>query len=389
MHILLLCEGNAETWDCWSGTAKSLVDQLRQAGHTVGAGDVALYGRDRWIAAAATFALDRRRWGVRYRLMAEPFRRRTRRADLCIPAHGRDFDLILQIGATFRPPRPRHTPYVLYCDSNIREAERGIGTGHSPARWLRPDEVRAVIEREAAVYRGASAIFTISERLRRSFLEDFEIPAERVCTVHAGPNFDITRIPPDDALAARAAAHPPTILFVGAQFERKGGDTLVRAFRRVRETIPNAQLRIVGPESLRVADPGVECLGFLSKGDPAGWAQIVDAYASADVFCLPTRFEPFGIAFLEAMYFGLPCIGPDAWAIPEMITHDVTGLTFPVDDVEALTACLLRLLRDRELARQMGRAGRARAASYFTWRAVVDRIVAVVEPLVHQRRHVS
>jgi glycosyltransferase involved in cell wall biosynthesis len=101
------------------------------------------------------------------------------------------------------------------------------------------------------------------------------------------------------------------------------------------------------------------------------------------VFCLPTRFEPFGIAFLEAMHWGLPCVGTDTGAVAEMIVDGDTGYAVPPDDVDALERSLCRLLRDRQLARRMGNAGRARVLSHFTWPAVVDRmsrVLAAVAP---------
>src|SRR4029077_11713442 len=98
----------------------------------------------------------------------------------------------------------------------------------------------------------------------------------------------------------------------------------------------------------------IACLGDLDKNSAEGWANLAEAYTSADVFALPTRFEPFGVAFVEAMHFGLPCIGPRACAVPEIIVDGETGFTVPVDDVEALTDRLLRLLTDPSLARTMG-----------------------------------
>ena len=77
-----------------------------------------------------------------------------------------------------------------------------------------------------------------------------------------------------------------------------------------------------------------------------------------------------------------PCIGTDAWAVPEMIVDGATGYTGPVDDVEALTDRLVRLLSDRALARTLGQAGRARAERRFTWPSVVGRIMDVVLPVV-------
>jgi len=378
VKILFLAEGDAQSWDCWSGTARSLVDQLHCAGHTVEARDVDLYGTDRVLGAALTFSINRRRWGTRFHLGAPSFRLRSRNAARHIAAHRGTVDLILQIGATFEPLGRRALPHFLYCDSNIRMAEHGAKSGHSDAVSLTPPELEQVARRELDVYRRATGIFTLSERLRRSFVEDFGLPPDRVHAVHAGPNFDVTQIPrdtPRDDLN-----HPPTILFVGRQFHRKGGDLLVQAFRRVRERLPHARLLIAGPPAAPTDDPGTSFLGDLNKNDPGGWAALVAAYRSADVFCLPTRFEPFGIAFIEAMCFGLPCVGTDAWAVPEMIVDGETGFTIPVDDVDALTDRLLRLLSDPALAGTMGRAGRVRAERHFTWQRVVERMTRAMTP---------
>ncbi len=378
MNILFLSEGDAESWDSWSGISKSLVDHLRSAGHAVVTGDVDLAGVDRWLGAALTFAIDRRRWGTRFHLSGPPFRLRSRRAAQQIAAQRRRLDVILQVGATFQPLGRGAIPHFLCCDSNVRMAERGAAWGHSDAVSLTRRELADVERRERDVYRRADGIFTLSERLRRSFIEDLDLPPERVHAIHAGPNFDVTRIPRTPPRADRD--HAPTILFVGRQFQRKGGDVLLRAFGRVRQRLPDARLLIAGPATLAAHEPGVTCLGDLNKNQAAGWDALVAAYQSADVFCLPTRFEPFGIAFIEAMHFGLPCIGTDAWAVPEMIVDGETGFTVPIDDVEALSDRLERLLSDRTLARTMGRAGHERAERCFTWDATIRRMMAVVEP---------
>lgn len=384
MRILFLTEGDAQSWDCWSGTSKSLVDQLRAAGHTVDARDVDLYGTDRVLGAALTFSPNRRRWGTRFHLGAPSFRMRSRNAARHIAAQRGAVDVILQIGATFEPERRGVLPYFLYCDSNIRMAEHGAKTGYSDAVSLSPRELERVARRELSVYQRASGIFTLSERLRRSFVDDFGLPETRVHAVHAGPNFDVTRIAHESSppTSRDVSTHPPTILFVGRQFHRKGGDLLIEAFRRVRERLPQAQLLIAGPPAAPEGAhaPGIRFLGDLNKNDAAGWAALQDAYRSADVFCLPTRFEPFGIAFIEAMCFGLPCVGTAAWAVPEMVVDGETGYTIPIDDVDALTDRLLQLLNDPWLARAMGRAGRQRVEQHFTWQRVVERMTQAMTP---------
>jgi glycosyltransferase involved in cell wall biosynthesis len=267
----------------------------------------------------------------------------------------------------------------MYCDSNIQAALRGAGSGFSPANLLSAEEIEAVTEREAGVYGAASAVFTLSERLRRSFLEDFGLPSDRVHAVFAGSNLHLNKLPESWSLEECRRKAPPTILFVGGQFSRKGGDDLLAAFREVRQRVPNARLLIVGPREPE-APPmdGVEWVGFLDKDDPPEWRRLVDAYANSHVFCLPTRFEPFGIVFVEAMIFGLPCVGADTWAVPEIIEDGRTGFVVPANSPETLAERLSTLLTQDSVRQEMGRNARLRATERFTWEAVVGRMLNVI-----------
>ena len=103
-----------------------------------------------------------------------------------------------------------------------------------------------------------------------------------------------------------------------------------------------------------------------------------EAYSSAQVFCLPTRFEPFGVVFLEAMHYELPCVGPRAWAVPEIIEDGVTGLVVAPEDPSALAAALLTLLADPLKSAAFGKAGKIRVHERFTWEHVVRRITAAM-----------
>jgi alpha-maltose-1-phosphate synthase len=377
MRILFLAEGDAETAAAWSGSAQQVLHHLRLAGHSVTARNVDLTGWERWLGAASVLSADRMRLGVKYRLLPGPSDRRSRRASKWIAESRGKIDLIFQIGASFRPLGRGDIPYVLYCDSNIGMARDAIASGHSPAARLTGRELDSVWAREAEVYQRASAVFAISEGLRKSFVEQFLVAPDRARAVHAGPNFDVSRIP----VRSSERRGPPTILFVGAQFERKGGPSLLAAFKLVRDRVPDARLIVVGPDQPIGQHPGVECLGYLRKDVLADSAQLVGAYARADVFCLPTLFEPFGIVFLEAMFFGLPCVGTKVGAVPEMIENGVSGFTVSPGVVPELADRLTALLLNREQASRMGAAGHHRATAYFTWPATVGRMLETIEQL--------
>lgn len=294
-------------------------------------------------------------------------------------------DVILQVGATFSVPENEPTPVVLFCDSNIELARAAIDTGHSEAAVLSDEERDSIREREARVYRRAALIFTMSDWLRRSFIDDFGIPAERIVTVHCGPNIAI----PDLAttLESRASA-PPTILFIGRDFQRKGGPQLLEAFAEVRRCVPDARLRMIGGGQTpgRASPPGVGFLGFLSRDTENGRRLMDEAYRGATVFCIPTRFEPFGTSFVEAMMYGLPCVGPSAWAVPEIIDDGRTGILVPPGDRDALADALVSMLEDRVRAAGMGAAARERAVEQFSWTRLAERMSRGLESAIAAQR---
>ena len=377
MKILLVCEGDAETHDSWSGVTRSLVTHLRAAGHSVQTADVDLHGIARGILVARTASASRRRWWSRYHLGALGFRARSDRFAAFIRENGCDADIVLQIGATFEAPRGLNLPVALFCDSNI-ELSRTGASGFSEASVLSGGEIAGVRERETSVYAQASVIFTMSEMVRRSFIADFGLPAERLVTIRCGPNLDPAAV----ETSAQGSAPDPTILFVGRDPVRKGADLMLSAFQQVRERIPRARLVMVGPPKNGAAPERVVVTGFLDRDTPTGRSAMDAAFASSHVFCLPTRFDPFGTSFIEAMVYGLPCVGPDAWAVPEIIDHGRTGLLVPPEDPRALAEALIAILSNDEVRNRMGRAGRERARSTFAWPALVARMLESLQQVV-------
>ncbi len=261
-------------------------------------------------------------------------------------------DAVIQAGVLFSPGRHPEVPYHLYLDHTRAIAERyAPGPGlPSPVPYEQGWRVR---ERE--VYRGAAAIFTMSEFVRRSLREDYGVDPARVHVVGAGPN-----VSPHAAEAELPRA--PLILFVGRNFVPKGGLELLEAFTRVRREHPTARLALVSSRAPAALPPGATFHGLLGK------EALARLYATASVFALPTHREAFGLSFLEAMSFGLPAIGSRVEAIPEIIAHGETGLLVPPGDPAALADGLSALLADPARARRMGAAGRARVAARFSWR---------------------
>ena len=162
---------------------------------------------------------------------------------------------------------------------------------------------------------------------------------------------------------------------------------MLAAFARIRQEFPDARLWIAGPRSLEVDQPGVEVVGYLSKDDPAQFDRLVRRYAEADVFCLPTRYDPFPTVIREAMAFGLPCVTTDFFALSEMVVDGETGYTVAPDDVDALVDRIGLLLRNPTLAAGMGQAGRRRSESLFTWERTVQMMHDRIEQIWPGAQH--
>jgi glycosyltransferase involved in cell wall biosynthesis len=271
-------------------------------------------------------------------------------------------DAILQAGVLFGPGLVPQAPYHLYVDHTraIAEAYERI-PGLVPP--LVPDP--AWRAREERVYRGAAGIFAMSEFVGGSLVGDYGVDPARVHVVGAGPNC----APRPGQLAA---VRQKAVLFVGRTFVPKGGPELVEAFRRVRCEHPDARLWIVSDRAPGSLPDGAEYHG------PLGADELAALYARASVFALPTLREAFGISFLEAMSFGLPVVGSQIEAIPEIVSDGETGLLVPPRDPAALATALSALLADPVRARLLGAAGRARVAARFGWDRAVVRMLDVL-----------
>jgi len=149
-----------------------------------------------------------------------------------------------------------------------------------------------------------------------------------------------------------------TVLTVCRFYPRKRVDMLLRAAALLRDRIPRLEVRIVGngPEARRLQsiyrdmglESAVEWLGDVSM------RTLASEYNRADVFCLPSVQEGFGIVFLEAMAAGKPIVATRAAAVPEVVRN---GLLVAPDDPEALAEAMLTLYRNPDLRASCAAAG--------------------------------
>ena len=156
---------------------------------------------------------------------------------------------------------------------------------------------------------------------------------------------------------------------MGRDWTRKGGPRLIEAFRAVHAQRPDVRLQIVGTDEAPSDEPGVEVLGTVESRE-----RLADLYARASVFCLPSRYDPYGLSISEAMAYGLPCVITRVGALDEVVLDGETGIVIPPEDTGALSAALLRLVDHPEEAARLGHAGRLRVERHQNWDAAAGRM---------------
>jgi glycosyltransferase involved in cell wall biosynthesis len=179
--------------------------------------------------------------------------------------------------------------------------------------------------------------------------------------------------------------HEVVVASVGRLVEQKDYPTQIRGFATAAEADGRLRMVLIGDGPLRANLESLarECgvasrvtfLGY--RSDVADWLQAID------VFALTSKFEPFGVALLEAKAAGLPIVSTSVNEIPEILSHGQSGILFERSSAEGFGAALLRLIRDRELRESLARRAYAEArerhsigAMIATYQNLYDEVYA-------------
>ena len=372
--------GDAGKAGTWSGTPASLGNAIR--GH--GASVVAVKAQaapvvETLVAHALTLLRVPRTPGATLKQRARlsrtislytgremsPLRSRGLRKEI---RRAMPLDAIVQIQTNYAVPAG--LPIATLEDMTVAQA---LELPYPEWRALSKREKAAGLARQQRAYERASVCCFMTQWAADSAIEDYGIPREKTVIVGVGRNHSPEPVDRDWAT--------PRYLFVGGDWIRKNGDAIVKAFARIRETIPAARLDLVGSHPDVDAD-NVFGHGWLSLADAAERRQLDGLFEAATCFVMPSLCEPSAISYLEAGAAGVPSIGSTVGGSRELIGDG--GCVVDPHDHEALFEAMLELA-DGEVARKAGERALARA-DWWTWPNVAARILAALEPHVSATR---
>jgi glycosyltransferase involved in cell wall biosynthesis len=216
------------------------------------------------------------------------------------------------------------------------------------------------------ILRWSNLIIAPSKRCRDDFVTLFPNFIAKTIFIHNG--VDLSRFQ-NTSREKPESYCLPYVLTVSACKKQKALDVLIHAFKPVHDAFPLLDLVVVGDgplrgelEDLAAALGLTERVKFLGYKTPA---EVIRLLSNCEIFVLPSRFETFGIAILEAMACGRPVIGTTAGGIPEIIENGENGILVEPDNPPVLAEAILSVLRDLKLQRTISKNGRAAVEQRF------------------------
>lgn len=294
-----------------------------------------------------------------------------------------------QVVSLFSTGIMKRVPSIISLDGTpINFDSVGESYGHRPAGdgWLDRQKYRLV--REA--FHGATALVSWSEWAKRSLIEDYGVDAARIRILAPGASpayFQIGRqrvAVTNGAAVTEGEERPVRILFVGGDFQRKGGDLLLECMEG--PLGERCELHLVTKSASVTPRHNVHVYRNVSPNSP----ELLRLFAAADIFALPSRGECLAVVLMEATAAGLPVVTTDIGALGEAVLPGESGLLTPAGDREALGRALSTLVADAGLRRRMGRAGFGLAEAKFDAHrnnsALIDLVSAVAQGGAASRR---
>lgn len=260
--------------------------------------------------------------------------------------------------------RATGVPYILH----IHSGEFPIFYKNECKGWM-----KAVVKR---TFQHAASVLCLTPRWQKLLQ-----PIAPSANFSALPNpISILAVPPEPI-----ATSVPRLLFLGRLTEKKGLFDLLQAMPQVLKRCPNVQLVVGGDGDVAAARAVAKQLGVAQAVVFTGWVdgpQKERYLREAAIVVLPSHFEAFGMAILEAMAYGKPVVATRVGGIPDVVVDGVHGSLIAPQDPKALAEALVALLIDQARMTRMGVAGHAHAQTHFAVVKVTDMLGGLYDELL-------
>jgi colanic acid/amylovoran biosynthesis glycosyltransferase len=223
---------------------------------------------------------------------------------------------------------------------------------------------RQYLKNKGSLQKRGALFLAVSDFIRKKLLQQ-GFPEDRVVLHYTGVNTDL--------FSPASTETAPTILFVGRLVERKGAEFVIKATAEVQQQMPRVNLVLIGDgpsradleKQARQSLASYQFLGVQNHEEVRKWMNRASTFCAPSVKVASGEEEAFGMVYAEAQAVGKPVVAFDSGGISEVVEHGVTGFLAAERDWQALAQHLIFLLKNAELRKQFGAAGRSRILRLF------------------------
>ncbi|MBL0055032.1 MAG: glycosyltransferase family 4 protein [Chitinophagaceae bacterium] len=244
--------------------------------------------------------------------------------------------------------------------------------------------IREGIEMDKRAFENAAHCMVASEWTRQSAIRDYGIPVEKISVVPLGANLEAI---PENLNWKKPNSGTCRLLFIGVEWERKGGQIAMDTFDHLQKQGIAATLTIIGSVPPGYGEgmerrQGLTIIPFLDKHEPGDARKLDEIYRNSDFLLLPTRAECAGVVFSEASAYGIPSVTTQTGGVSSYVQEGINGFALPLTATAADYAARIRDLLDHpEQIRQLSDGSRKYYEENLNWDSWGKEFKAIVEKI--------
>lgn len=231
-------------------------------------------------------------------------------------------------------------------------------------------------------------IIVNSNHMLHELMNQFELPQDKIAVIPNGidPEIFDFQFDPQHLRNQFAGEHQKIVLYVGRMVREKGVQVLLNAAPSILYECPGTRFLFVGTgyylDELKqhAAEMNIshDCnfLGYVSDPD------LLRLYKIADVVCIPSLYEPFGIVALEGMAAQVPVVTSDAGGLTDFVEHLVNGITTYAGNTQSLSWGILQVLRNPDLAAALRKEAYIRVSEIYNWKVIAATTLALYKSVL-------
>jgi len=270
-------------------------------------------------------------------------------------------------------------PVVYMADATFQQLQGYYDSFSNLAAY----NIRQGIALDKRTFENASHCMLASEWAKQSAVEDYHIPAHKLTVAPLGANIDII---PGKGELKKEKNKICQLLFLGVEWERKGGQVALDTLEALNRSGLRAQLTIIGcVPPVPVDKTTVTIIPFLNKNNSSEAGRLYHILRNSDLLLLPTKAECAGVVFCEASAFGLPSITTDTGGVNTYVQNGVNGFTLPLNAAAADYATLIQeLLEDKPAYQLLCASSRNKFEETLNWDCWGERFHDIAEKILNR-----